>query len=158
MCYSFTRSRWLASNAYIYIYVLHFRNLKEKENKNENRYHRPTKPFYWNSHFFATFYLGQSRFFPLTTYFCLNVSLTVDLTNGQLTPNNNTPLLTQALSGEALLGIDIDSFNYFMHKTHRLALHSYTHIPHRYLDLPHTFTFNSTSPAHGPQLSREYIL
>ncbi|XP_063703021.1 RNA-binding protein Musashi homolog Rbp6 isoform X3 [Culicoides brevitarsis] len=25
---------------------------------------------------------------------------TVDLTNGQLTPNNNTPLLTQALSGE----------------------------------------------------------
>jgi hypothetical protein len=28
--------------------------------------------------------------------FCL---LLVDLTNGQLTPNNNTPLLTQALSG-----------------------------------------------------------
>lgn len=26
---------------------------------------------------------------------------TVDLTNGQLTPNNNTPLLAQALSGEA---------------------------------------------------------
>jgi len=28
----------------------------------------------------------------------------VDLSNGQLTPNNNTPLLTQALSGEAVLG------------------------------------------------------
>jgi len=26
----------------------------------------------------------------------------VDLTNGQLTPNNNTPLLTQALSGTSL--------------------------------------------------------
>ena len=29
----------------------------------------------------------------------------MDLTNGQLTPNNNTPLLTQALSGEVMLGI-----------------------------------------------------
>ncbi|XP_070499611.1 RNA-binding protein Musashi homolog Rbp6-like isoform X1 [Chironomus tepperi] len=28
---------------------------------------------------------------------------TVDLSNGQLTPNNNTPLLTQALSGEVML-------------------------------------------------------
>lgn len=26
--------------------------------------------------------------------------ISVDLTNGQLTPNNNTPLLTQALSGK----------------------------------------------------------
>lgn len=33
----------------------------------------------------------------------------VDLTNGQLTPNNNTPLLAQALSGE-------DAFMPFLHE------------------------------------------
>jgi hypothetical protein len=36
----------------------------------------------------------------------------VDLSNGQLTPNNNTPLLTQALSGEVMLGIYDFSFNF----------------------------------------------
>lgn len=34
----------------------------------------------------------------------------MDLSNGQLTPNNNTPLLTQALSGEVMLGIYICVF------------------------------------------------
>lgn len=33
----------------------------------------------------------------------LCVCFAVDLTNGQLTPNNNTPLLAQALSGEGYL-------------------------------------------------------
>lgn len=43
---------------------------------------------------------------PLTNVsFIRSLLFTVDLTNGQLTPNNNTPLLTQALSGEAILGI-----------------------------------------------------
>lgn len=36
--------------------------------------------------------------------------VSVDLSNGQLTPNNNTPLLTQALSGEVMLGIYICVF------------------------------------------------
>lgn len=40
--------------------------------------------------------------FSLSLCFCL---FPVDLTNGQLTPNNNTPLLTQALSGEVMIGI-----------------------------------------------------
>lgn len=35
----------------------------------------------------------------------MKIYFSVDLTNGQLTPNNNTPLLTQALSGEVMLGI-----------------------------------------------------
>ncbi|CAG9799877.1 unnamed protein product [Chironomus riparius] len=33
----------------------------------------------------------------------LTNNILMDLSNGQLTPNNNTPLLTQALSGEVML-------------------------------------------------------
>jgi RNA-binding protein Musashi len=33
----------------------------------------------------------------------LDLNISVDLTNGQLTPNNNTPLLTQALSGKYII-------------------------------------------------------
>lgn len=41
-------------------------------------------------------------FFFLSLLLFFVLSHTVDLTNGQLTPNNNTPLLTQALSGKSL--------------------------------------------------------
>lgn len=62
------------------------------------------------------------RFFLFRFSFALNVFIfTVDLTNGQLTPNNNTPLLTQALSGEALLGIDM---NFFLYSSTLISLHS----------------------------------
>jgi hypothetical protein len=45
---------------------------------------------------------------------CFRIYFAVDLSNGQLTPNNNTPLLTQALSGEVMLGIYIFMFFKFL--------------------------------------------
>lgn len=47
--------------------------------------------------------VGQTSAHQLIDSF--NIFFTVDLTNGQLTPNNNTPLLTQALSGEATFNV-----------------------------------------------------
>lgn len=43
------------------------------------------------------------------------VYVAVDLTNGQLTPNNNTPLLAQALSGEAALCVVSPALLYITH-------------------------------------------
>lgn len=52
----------------------------------------------------------HESWFNAIIFFCFLCYLLVDLSNGQLTPNNNTPLLTQALSGEVMLGIYICVF------------------------------------------------
>lgn len=52
----------------------------------------------------------------------------MDLSNGQLTPNNNTPLLTQALSGEVMLGIYICVFMFHILLLFRLRYREEFHI------------------------------
>lgn len=49
--------------------------------------------------------------------------VSVDLTNGQLTPNNNTPLLTQALSGTSKSLPFLFGFRSFMYRFINLSLH-----------------------------------
>lgn len=70
-------------------------------------------PFFANSSFQLMYPHTQliiqwfQRIKRFNSFIFLHFLLAVDLTNGQLTPNNNTPLLTQALSGKHHLKLSV---------------------------------------------------